>query len=206
MTAHPFISYGSKSLDVNELRSGDIEFSGYAVVWSGLDAAGENFVRGAVRDAIPDYLAGSAPVAFHHDGSKILGRVLEMREDHKGVFVRGRVDRQEPTSPLYYVYDAVKRGSVRGLSLSGYFQRAATAAGRMISKVLRIVEVSLTPTAQHPLTGVHALEVKAMIGEPDALTRARREAALAHEAKRLTDLIALQAGVMEMRERARRRP
>lgn len=180
---HAFTAHGAKSMDATELVSGDIAFKGYAVVWDGLDAEGENFIRGAVRDAIPAFLAGSAPVAFHHDRSKVLGRILDMYEDRKGVFVRGRVDRQEPSSPLWYVYNAVRRGSVRGLSLSGYFQRQPTPAGRMISKVLRIVEVSLTPAAQHPQTGVCALEVKALpqsqrARELDALRRVETELGL----------------------------
>ncbi len=98
--------------------------------------------RNSFRKAIPAFLSGSgsAPLVFHHQGDKVLGRVLELEEDNYGVKLRARVDRQEPTSPLRHLYDAIKRGTLKGLSTGGYFQRAQTGVGRMIADVLRITE------------------------------------------------------------------
>lgn len=183
----PFYTEG-KALHATELKSGDIELRGYAAVWQGLDAAGENFLRGSFRKAIPAFTNGSAPLLFHHDGSRVLGRVLELAEDDYGLKIRARVDRQEPTSPLRYLYDAIRRGSIKGLSCGGYFQRAQTAAGQMIGQVLRLTEVSATSTAQHPLTAFQAAEVKAIMGRPATLENAEHRFALlqaravAHEA------------------------
>ncbi len=181
-----FYSEG-KALEATELQSGDIELTGYAAVWEGLDAQGENFLRGSFKAAIPEFInGGSAPLVFHHDGSKVLGKVLSLEEDDYGVKIRARVDRQEPTSPLRHLYDAIKRGSIKGLSAGGYFARAQTAAGRMIDRVLRITEISATATSQHPLTRFQAAEVKALtrpatLGEAQARLRLLQAQALAHE-------------------------
>jgi len=176
MTAGTFTAEG-KALSTTELRSGDLELRGYAVVWEGLDAQNENFLRGSFRKAIPAFLKGGAPLAFHHQGDKVLGRVLEMEEDAYGVKLRARVDKQEATSPLRHLYDAIKRGTLKGLSTGGYFSRAQTAAGRMIDEVLRITEVSVTGVPQHPLTSAQAAEVKAIM-RPNTIQRVEEELAL----------------------------
>lgn len=185
----------AKSLDATELESGDIELSGYAVVWDGLDAQGENFVRGSIRAAIPHFLTeAGAPLLYHHQASRgTLGQVLEMAEDDHGVKVRARVNRQSPGSALWHLYEAIRRNRKVGLSLGGYFSRA----GEMISKVLRITELSVTPTAQHPLTLATA-EVKAL-GAGDDLTDIR---ALAQRAQLEAGFTKAHAGLARLRGQA----
>src|SRR4051794_36411853 len=102
-----------------ETRSGDLVIEGYGAVWQGLDKDNENFLRGAFRDTLPTFLSAQAPLLFVHDGTKGLGRVLEAREDDKGLWIKARVDHQEPGSPLRWIYNAVKRGTYRGLSAGG---------------------------------------------------------------------------------------
>src|SRR5205823_3386688 len=62
-----------KALAAQELASGDLEVTGYAAVWEGLDASSENFLRGSFRKAIPAALAVGIPLVFHHQTDKILG-------------------------------------------------------------------------------------------------------------------------------------
>lgn len=185
----PFITEG-KALEAQELQSGDLELSGYAVVWAGLDASGENFLRGALGKAIPGFLSGPASLAYHHQTGTVLGKVLSLEEDDYGVKLRARVDRQEPGSPLLHLFTAVKRGTLKGLSLGGYFSRGGRGMGKMISDVLRISEVSITGVPQHPLTAAQAVEVKAMMGE-DRLTRLRRDVAAVEHACASADVLAL---------------
>ncbi len=75
-----------------------------------------------------------------------------MVPDEKGVRFRARVDKQEPGSPLFHIFEAIRRGTIRSTSLGGYFGRRMTALGRMIDKVLRITELSVSPGSKHPLT------------------------------------------------------
>src|SRR4051812_23480341 len=130
-TTHNLFALEGKALDAPvKTERGDLILSGYAAVWDGLDFQNENFIRGAFREAIPEFLNGQATLAWHHDVSKGLGRVLELEEDDIGVRFKALVHRQEPSSPLYYLYDGIRRGIYRGVSVAGAFARAMTAAGQ----------------------------------------------------------------------------
>lgn len=157
-----------KALTTTELRSGDLAVSGYAAVWKGLDLQNENFLRGSFRNSISTFLAGNAALLYHHDGTKALGRVLELREDDVGLWFKARLDHQPTGSPLRWIFDAVKRGTVRGVSAAGKFSRTVAAGRRMISSVL-LTEISLTPYAVHPETWATAVEVKAARSRAEAL-------------------------------------
>jgi HK97 family phage prohead protease len=159
MTSTP-ITFDGKALRTTELRSGELELSGYCVVWEGLDATSENFVRGSIRDAIPTFLNGSAPMCWHHDAKAVIGRVLELQEDSIGVRIRARIDHQPAASPLRWIYDLAKRGGARGLSIAGLFHRAARDS---ITKVLRLTEVSLTAVPTHAQTLATVADVKAVM-------------------------------------------
>lgn len=177
-------SLDGKSIYAKELNTGDLEISGYAVVWDGLDADGETFVRGAMREAIPAFLESGGVLAWNHrPADHPLGRVLEMREDDIGVFFKGRVDAQAQSSPLRWLYDSVKRGTMRGVSCGGYFgTRRPTAFGDLIERVLRITEVSLTTHPKDANPRLHNVtEVKAMMARTPVDTDA-----LLHEARMLS--------------------
>jgi HK97 family phage prohead protease len=194
METTPFTLQG-KSLEATELQSGDIRLDGYCVVFEGLDSDGESFLRGALSSAAPEFLNGPAPLAWHHDAGKILGRVHSLSEDSYGVKMVGVIHKQAEGSPLRYLYDTIRRGSGKvGLSVGGYFSRANTATGRMIDRVLRITEISATSRPSHPLTMATAVETKAIMGGAPTLADVERELAM----------LSLRASVHEIRrERAR---
>lgn len=156
------------TLRTSALASGDLEVSGYCVVWNGLDAEGETFLKGALADAIPTFLERSGVLAWHHrPGEYPLGRVLEMREDDVGVWFRARLDKPDVGAPTRWLYDAVKRGTMRGVSIGGFFgDRVATGGfSRAIHKVLRLTEVSLTTRPMDDAPGLlNVAEVKAIMG------------------------------------------
>ena len=160
-----------KGISATSLRSGDLEISGYALTWNTLDADGETFIRGALRDAIPAFIESGGVLAWQHrPADHPLGRVLEMEEDDVGVRFKARVDHQPASSPLRFLYDAIKRGTMRGCSIGGYFgDRRPTVFGDLIERVVRITELSLTTHPKDPNPGVrNVVEVKAMMGEPVA--------------------------------------
>jgi phage head maturation protease len=173
------LTAGGKAISAVPTASGDLIVTGYAAVWSGVDFENENFVREALdAKTISDYLDGQAPVLFHHMGSKGIGRCLDLEPDDHGLRFKALVHKQERTSPLYYIYDGVRRGIYRGVSLGGQFGRTMTAAGQRISRI-RIAELSLTPAAMHPGTLATAAEVKAIgAGRVTVLDAAEHAAAL----------------------------
>ncbi len=146
---------------VTELDDGDLLIEGYAADFSGEDREGENFAPGAFERGIKSFLTGQAALCFHHQNDKGIGSVLELREEGKGLYMRARVDKQEPTSPLYYIYNGIKKGTYKGLSVGGFFKRKWQEGKRRIADV-DFTEISVTPVPVHPGTGFSVVAGKAL--------------------------------------------
>lgn len=148
---------------VTELEDGDLLIEGWAADFTGDDREGENFAPGAFTKGIKSFLDGQAALCFHHQPDKGIGRVLELREEGKGLYMKARVDKQEPTSPLHYIYSAVKKGSYRGLSVGGFFRRKIIEGAQRIAD-MDFTEISVTPVPVHPGTGFDVIAGKALEG------------------------------------------
>lgn len=147
---------------VVELDDGDLLIEGWAANFEGLDRQNENFTDGAFKRGIKSFLANGGPLCFHHKFDHNIGRVLELEEvEGKGLRMRARVDKQEPTSPLHYIYNGIKKGSIRGLSVGGFFKRKLTEAGYRIAD-MDFTEISVTPVAVHPKTSFAVVAGKAL--------------------------------------------
>lgn len=147
---------------VTELEDGDLLIEGYAAVWDGDDRQGENFVPGSFQQGLDDFLAGQAALCYHHQHDAALGKVLELREEGKGLFMKARVDgavKRHPT--LGVVYDQIKRGTFNGLSTFGYFHRGI---GDLANKIIKtdLTEISVTPVPVHPGTSLSVVAGKAL--------------------------------------------
>ena len=190
MTTAPFTLEG-KALSATELRSGDLVVEGLAVVWDSIDYENEAFVRGSLRETIPTFLKGQAPLLWNHRADLGgIGRVLELEECAEGVRIKARVDAQPVGSPLRHVYEAIRRGTYRGASIGGFFRRLGE---KIVSA--RLAEVSITAMAMDPRTYVAATEVKA-VRDLRASTLRDAEAQLAY--------LKLKAAAMEIAMAARR--
>lgn len=148
---------------VTELENGDLLIEGYAAVFAGLDRENENFTTAAFDRGIEDFKArGTKPLCYHHKKDIVLGEVLDLeKEESKGVKMRARVDKQEPSSPWYNYYNGIKKGSIRGLSVGGFFKRVATPEGLRIGDT-DITEISVTPVPCHPHTEFSVVAGKAL--------------------------------------------
>lgn len=143
---------------VTETEDGDLVIEGLAANFEGLDRTNENFGDGAFQRGIKSFLRGQGALCFHHKHDHGIGRVLDLREEEgKGLWLKARVDKQQPTSPLRYIYDGIRKGTYRGLSVGGFFKRA----GRKIVDV-DLTEVSVTPVPVHPGTGFAVVAGKAL--------------------------------------------
>lgn len=157
---------GSEELTpvVAELDDGDLLIQGWASNFEGIDRQGENFAEGAFQRGIKSFLEAGGPLCFHHKHDHNIGKVLSLKEvEGKGLWMEARVDKQEPTSPLHYIYSGIKKGSMRGLSVGGFFKRAWTAAGRRIAD-MDFTEISVTPVPVHTRTGFAVVAGKALEG------------------------------------------
>jgi HK97 family phage prohead protease len=150
---------------VSETDEGDLIIEGYAAVFEGLDREGENFVPGAFQRGIKSFLGSQAALCFHHKRDHVIGKVLDLKEeDGKGLWMRARVDKQEPTSPLHYIYNGIKKGSISGLSVGGMFKRAVVDGRRMIAD-MDFTEISTTGAPVHTGTNFAVVAGKALVSD-----------------------------------------
>lgn len=139
---------------VTEADNGDLIIEGYAAVFDGQDRQGENFMDGAFQRGIKSFLDGQAGLCYHHKHDKLLGKVLDLREEEgKGLKMKARVDGAIKTHPeLGTYYNQIKNGSLNALSVGGFFRRTLTSAGRKIAD-MDFTEISVTPVPVH--SGTH---------------------------------------------------
>ncbi len=169
----PFLAEG-KAVETRTLANGDLIIEGWAARFEGTDRQGENFAEGCFRRGIKSFLNGNPTLAYHHKHDLVLGAVLDLKEvPGEGLWMRARVDHQPESSPVRWVYNAIKRGTMKGLSVGGFFRRKLTEAGRRIVD-LDFVEVSVTACPVHSGTGFSVVEGKA-ITDPVTSIDARME-------------------------------
>ncbi len=156
-------TFGGKALSTTELEDGDLLIDGFAAVWKGTDRQGENFAPGAFKLAIAAFLAGSAALCFHHKADKVLGKVLRLEEiPNVGLRMVARVDGAIRNHPeLGAVYQQIKRGTLTGLSVGGFFRRALSASGPKIVD-MDFTEVSITAVPSHTAPAFTVVEGKAL--------------------------------------------
>jgi HK97 family phage prohead protease len=142
--------------------NGDLIIEGYAAVWEGEDRQGENFAQGAFQRGIKAFLDGQGALCYHHKHDKLLGRFLELGEDGKGLKFKARVDSAIQSHPeLKTYYEQIKNGSLRGMSVGGFFRR-------MRDKIVNcdFTEISVTPVPVHPGTSLAVVAGKALRDMP----------------------------------------
>jgi hypothetical protein len=159
MTHDDTFTFDGKALSTIELAEGDLLLEGFAVIFAGLDRTLENFAAGSFRRACKAFLEGSAPLCFHHKGSQVLGKVLEMSEvPGVGVRVKARVDGAIKDHPeLGVIYQQIRKGTLTGLSMGGFFKRLG-------NKIVDIdaTELSVTGVPTHSEPGFTVVEGKAL--------------------------------------------
>jgi HK97 family phage prohead protease len=161
---HDFLVEGKAAGNrvVEELDDGDLIIEGLAASFDGLDRQKENFVENCFQRGIKSFLDGQAVLCFHHNHDQVIGRVLDLREEEgKGLWLRARVDKQEPGSPLYHIYNGIRKGSINALSVGGFFKRALIKGRRMIADV-DFTEVSACGVPVHPKTKFAVVAGKAL--------------------------------------------
>ena len=93
----------------------DGEFSGHASLFGTVDLAGDVVERGAFARAIRERGAGGIRMLFQHDPAEPIGTWLEMREDERGLFVRGRL--APGVARAREVLELMRGGALDGLSI-----------------------------------------------------------------------------------------
>lgn len=138
---------GDESVSVAE--NGDLILEGYAAVWEGDDREGENFAPGACQRATKAFIDAGGPLCYHHKGDHQLGAVTELEENQKGLRFRARVDGEIQKHPvLATYYHQIKKGTLKGVSIGGFFQKAIINGKKKIVD-MDFTEISITGVPMH---------------------------------------------------------
>lgn len=151
-----------EALKVTVEENGDLVVEGYAAVWEGEDREGENFAPGAFMQGVKSFLGGQASWCYHHKHDKLIGGFEELQEDGKGLRFKARALASLKNHPeMGVVYDQIKAGQLRGMSVGGFFKRAIVDGMQKIVGV-DITEISSTPVPVHPGTSLNVVGAKAL--------------------------------------------
>lgn len=81
---------GAVMLDIKSI-SDDGTFEGYASTFGNVDNGGDRVIAGAFAKSISRKTARGIKMLRDHDHRKLVGEWLEIREDAKGLYVKGRI-------------------------------------------------------------------------------------------------------------------
>lgn len=135
--------------EVTEAANGELIIEGYASDFEN-DRQDEAFEPGAFDTAIKSFMENPV-LLYHHKFDQSLGRVLELRRDQKGLFMRAAVDQPAPGSWAEDIYNKIRSGSIKGLSVGGKFYRRMVDGLPKIHKA-DLMEISVTPMPVNPRT------------------------------------------------------
>lgn len=124
-------------VDLGDLGVGGT-FSGYASLFGRVDLGKDIVERGAFAKSLRTRGAGGIRMLFQHDPNEPIGVWTEIREDDRGLFVRGRLTTD--VARARDVLNLMRGGALDGLSI-GF--RAVKARNDSASGVRRILEADL---------------------------------------------------------------
>lgn len=127
-----------------ELENGALLIEGTGANYA-IDREEEAFLDGSFTKGLSKFLSGNAPLLYHHNYGQVIGKVIDAQAiPGQGVRIKAIVDPQQPSSPLRWIWEGIKRGRINGLSCGGIFKRVQTPLGPRIEDV-DILEWSATP-------------------------------------------------------------
>jgi HK97 family phage prohead protease len=133
-------------------------FSGYASLFGVVDLGKDKVQRGAFRRSLAARKANDVRMLYQHDPAEPIGAWEEVREDVKGLFVRGRID--AGTVRGREVLSLLRSGSIDGLSIGFRTERSRTDRTSGVRTILEadLWEVSIVTFPM--LTAARVTQVK----------------------------------------------
>lgn len=133
MIADRVMSAGNSSLAP---RHSPLTIEGYASLWGVADLNGDVVAEGAFGRSLARAGPGEIRMLFQHDGRAPVGVWDALREDAKGLFVRGRIEAW--SAEARFAAALARAGALDGLSI-GFRTARARRDGRL--RVLTEVEL-----------------------------------------------------------------
>lgn len=182
----------SLELKANDANSEVGMFEGHGSMFGNIDLGGDIVKAGAFAKSLQEWQAkGQLPtMLYYHDSEKIIGDWLEMREDEKGLYVKGClwVGDENKIEDATRAHNVMKGTGPKGLSI-GYIVKDSEMIefnGGMVRelKEVELIEISIAPRAMNPLAEVTG--VKSMIGEDGQILTKREVERVLRDAFKLS--------------------
>jgi HK97 family phage prohead protease len=144
--------FDCKSLDASGV------FTGYAARFNSADLGRDLIAPGAFVESIAQRGASGVRMLFQHDPAEPIGTWLELREDTRGLFVRGRL--LSEIARGREVLSLMRAGAIDGLSIGFRTVEGRTNAKTGIRRLSKIDlwEISVVTFPMHPGARVAAFK------------------------------------------------
>ena len=130
---------GLQKAEIKMGAEGNLQFSGYASVFNGIDSYGDMIMPGAYEKTLQDR-ERAVQLRWNHYGP-VIGKFTEMYEDEKGLFVQGELTKGHSVAE-----DAaalLRHGAISGLSI-GYMATDTEQDGVIRKlKEIDLIEISV---------------------------------------------------------------
>lgn len=146
------LRFDCKSLDASGV------FTGYAARFNTADLGRDLIVPGAFAESIAQRGAAGVRMLFQHDPAEPIGVWLELREDTRGLFVRGRL--LSEIARGREVLSLMRAGAIDGLSIGFRTVEGRTHPKTGIRRLSKIDlwEISVVTFPMHPGARVAAFK------------------------------------------------
>ena len=142
---------------------------GYASLFGELDQARDMMMRGAFAETLSARGIRRVPMLFQHDPSEPVGIWLELREDHRGLFARGRLIPEVARGRE--LLSLLRAGAIDGLSIGFRTSKARIDPRTRIRRIYAVDLWEISIVTFPMLTGARVRAVK----HSQARTRAEQE-------------------------------
>jgi HK97 family phage prohead protease len=146
------LRFDCKSLDASGV------FTGYAARFSSADLGRDLILPGAFAESLAQRGASGVRMLFQHDPAEPIGTWLELREDARGLFVRGRL--LSEIARGREVLSLMRAGAIDGLSIGFRTVEGRTNPKTGIRRLSKIDlwEISVVTFPMHPGARVAAFK------------------------------------------------
>ena len=151
----------------------DGTFSGYATLFGRRDLSGDVVMPGAFRAALAAKGAAGIRMLFQHDPAMPIGAWLDIHEDARGLYVKGRLAAE--VAKAREVRALMRAGALDGLSI-GF--RTVKAQRDRAGGTRRLIEIDLWEISVVTFPMLPEARVSAVKGEAGLLAGLRRAARL----------------------------
>ena len=142
---------------------------GYASLFGELDQARDMMMRGAFAETLSARGIRRVPMLFQHYPSEPVGIWLELREDHRGLFARGRLIPEVARGRE--LLSLLRAGAIDGLSIGFRTSKARIDPRTRIRRIYAVDLWEISIVTFPMLTGARVRAVK----RSQARTRAEQE-------------------------------